>query len=276
MPSRVHLDFPKIFRFVQFGIDLYSLGMAVQFGRYLHNFIWKISRKNKNTATRRRPEFSACPQICQSVFRNSGEKRFKSCKEKQQMTENPENSQTVQNIPQTVQNLPQAVQNQEISQWPSKPCCEDVASAENMNFTARERMITKSGQGKTAFLKKFPKLYKIYPRTEIFPNCTKPIRNCTVSQEFPCSHRMLSLEILCIRFFMRIAWPCARDNCRSDSAGAISGKTSHHDAFCGLPESFLTIPNCTNEPETVQIGELLQKKHQWARVTHSTQGQMGR
>ena len=85
------------------------------------------------------------------------------------MTENPENSETVQNITQTVQNLPQAVQNQEISQWPSKPCCEDVASAENMNFTARERMITKSGQGKSVFLKKFPKLYKINLRSRKYP-----------------------------------------------------------------------------------------------------------
>ena len=89
------------------------------------------------------------------------------------MTENPENSQTVQNILQTVHNLSQAVQNQEISQWPSKPCCEDVASAENMNFTARERMITKSGQGKAAFLKKFPKLYKIYPRNRNIPKLYK-------------------------------------------------------------------------------------------------------
>ena len=38
IPSHVYLDFPEIFGVIQFGNDLYSLGMVVQFGMDLCYF----------------------------------------------------------------------------------------------------------------------------------------------------------------------------------------------------------------------------------------------
>ena len=68
MPSRVQLVSPEIFGVIQFGNDLYSLGMVIQFGIDLHYFIKNISRKDKNTATGRPPTFGASPQSLQTEF----------------------------------------------------------------------------------------------------------------------------------------------------------------------------------------------------------------
>ena len=93
------LGFSENFGVVQFGNDLYSLGLLVQFRIDLCYFLKNISEENKNTATRRHPTSDSCPQHLQTDFWNSHAKRSKTTMQKAKFSKNhknPNNSQTVQ------------------------------------------------------------------------------------------------------------------------------------------------------------------------------------
>ena len=68
MPSRVQLVSPEIFGVIQFGNDLYSLGMVIQFHGGKTYFIWRGCRKNKRTATGCSPKMNGCARTSETDF----------------------------------------------------------------------------------------------------------------------------------------------------------------------------------------------------------------